>query len=209
MKVEFENTFFESVQKAVWYDTKLWKVWEFFRRGIPTFIGNIWKFRKELYNHQGWDYTYTLQMLHRSLIIMRDNLKTNGNEEPISRAKKINKIQRAIKLLDNRLNDNYIDQAERELGKLHLKPLEFEDLGNGSSRLLDTNTKEENEHNKRVFKLGSTIDDREWRELWNIFKGQSILDYKKLLKTIPTEEQKTRDVWNEWYNGSDMRGWWD
>jgi hypothetical protein len=35
------------------------------------------------------------------------------------------------------------------------------------------------------------------------------LDYKKLLKTIPTEEQKTRDVWNEWYNGSDMRGWWD
>ena len=57
-------------------------------------------------------------------------------------------------------------------------------LGNGTSRLLDTNTKEENEHNRRVFKLSSTIDDREWRELWNIFKGQSILDYKKLLKIV-------------------------
>jgi len=186
-----------------------YKIWEVLRRGIPRFFANIWRFRRELYNHQWWDYNYTLQLIQRSLIIMRDNLKTNGNEEPLSRAKKINKIQRAIKLIDNRLNDNYIDQAEAELGKLHLKPFESEDLGNGSSRLLDTNTKEENEHNRRVFKLASTIDDREWRELWNIFKGQSILDYKKLLKTIPTEEQKTRDVWNEWYNGSDMRGWWD
>jgi len=120
---------------------------------------------------------------------------------------KVEKIKRAIQLLNNRLNDNYIDQAEKEFGKLHLKPLEFEDLGNGTSRLLDINTKEENEHNKRVFKLASTIDDREWRELWNIFKGQSILDYKKHLKTIPTEEQS--DEWNKWFNGSDMRGWWD
>jgi len=209
MKVEFKNTFFESVEKLVWYDTKLFKVWEFIRRGIPTFFGNIWRFRKELYSHQWWDYRYTLEMLHRSLTIMVDKLENDGMEEDVSRGKKVAKIKRAIQLLNNRLNDNYIDQAEKELGKLHLKPLESEDLGNGTSRLLDTNTKEENEHNRRVFKLSSTIDDREWRELWNIFKGQSILDYKKLLKTIPTEEQKTRDVWNEWYNGSDMRGWWD
>jgi hypothetical protein len=182
-------------------------VWEFIRRGIPTFFGNIWRFRKELYSHQWYDYRYTLEMLHRSLTIMVDKLEKNGMEENLSRGKKVDKIKRAIKLLNNRLNDNYIDQAEAELGKLHLKPLEFEDLGNGTSRLLDTNTKEENEHNKRVFKLSSTIDDREWRELWNIFKGQSILDYKKHLKTIPKEEQG--DEWNKWYNGSDMRGWWD
>ena len=209
MKVEFKDTFFESVEKLVWYDTKLWKVWGVISRGIPNFFKNIYRFRKELYNHQGWDYTYTLQMIHRSLIIMRDNLKTNGIEEPISRAKKINKIQRAIKLIDNRLNDNYIDQAEKELGELYSNPWEFEPTEDGNYRLIDNDTKNEKAHNVRVFKLASTIDDREWRELWNIFKGQSILDYKKLLKTIPTEEQKTRDVWNEWYNGSDMRGWWD
>jgi len=207
MKVEFKETFFESVVDLVWYDTKLWKVWKAIRYGIPGFFKNIWLFRKELYNHRWYDYRYTLEMMHRSLILMRDNLKTNGIEEPLSRGKKINKIQRAIKLLDNRLNDNYIEQAEAELGELHLKPLEFEDLGNGTSRLLDTNTKEETDHNRRVFKLAQTIDDREWRELWNIFKGQSILDYKKHLKTIPKEEQG--DEWNNWFNGSDMRGWWD
>jgi hypothetical protein len=146
-------------------------------------------------------------MIHRSLIIMQDNLKTNGIEEPISRAKKINKIQRAIKLIDNRLNDNYINQAEKELGELYSNPWEFEPTEDGNYRLIDNDTKNEKAHNVRVFKLASTIDDREWRELWNIFKGQSILDYKKHLKTIPTEEQG--DEWNNWYNGSDMRGWWD
>jgi hypothetical protein len=187
--------------------TTRYRIWEFIRYGILRFFGNIWRFRKELYSHQWYDYRYTLEMLHRSLTIMVDKLESDGIEENVSRGKKVEKIKRAIQLLDNRLNDTYIDQAEAELGKLHLKPLESEDLGNGTSRLLDTNTKEENEHNRRVFKLASTIDDREWRELWNIFKGQSILDYEKHFKTIPKEEQA--DGWNNWFNGSDMRGWWD
>jgi hypothetical protein len=207
MKVEFKDTFFESVERLVWYDTKLFKVWEFIRRGIPTFFGNVWRFRKELYSHQWWDYRYTLEMLHRSLVIMEKELSVKGIEVSESRDKKVAKIRRAIQLLDNRLNDNFIEQAEKELGKLHLKPLEFEDLGNGSSRLLDTNTKEENEHNSKVFKLASTIDDREWRELWNIFKGQSFLDFKKYTKTLPND--KIESAWDNWYNGSDMRGWWD
>ena len=207
MKVEFENTFFESVEKLVWYDTKLWKVWEFFRRGIPTFIGNIWSFRRELYSHQWWDYHYTLEMLRRSLIIMEKNLQTKGIEEPLNRAKKLNKIRRAIKLINNRLDDNYISQAEAQLGQLFLKEPEFEPTENGLYRLIDNQTKEETAHNVKVFKLSSTIDDREWRELWNIFKGQSILDFKKHMKTLPKEDQSK--AWEIWYNGSDMRGWWD
>jgi hypothetical protein len=209
MKVEFKETFFESVENLVWYDTKLWKVWEFIRRGIPTFFGNIWRFRKELYSHQWWDYRYTLEMLHRSLTIMVDKLEKDGIEEDTSRGKKVVKIKRAIQLLDNRLNDNYIEQAEGLLGKLPDNPFEFEKTEDGNYRLVDNDSKEEREHSRKVFKLAQSIDDREWRELWNIFKGQSILDYKKHLKTIPKEEQKTRDVWNEWFNGSDMRGWWD
>ena len=207
MKVEFKDTFFESVERLVWYDTKLFKVWDVIRRGIPNFFKNIYRFRKELYNHQWYDYRYTLEMLHRSLVIMEKELSVKGIEVSESRDKKVAKIRRAIQLLDNRLNDNFIEQAEKELGKLHLKPLEFEDLGNGSSRLLDTNTKEENEHNSKVFKLASTIDDREWRELWNIFKGQSYLDFKKYTKTLPND--KLESAWDDWYNGSDMRGWWD
>lgn len=207
MKVEFKDTFFESVEKLVWYDTKLWKVWEVIRRGIPTFIGNIWKFRRELYSHQWWDYTYTLEMLHRSLVIMEKELSVKGIEVPEHRNKKVEKIRRAIELLDNRLNDNYVEQAEKELGELNRRDWEFEPTEDGNYRLRDTETKQESDHNRRVFKLASTIDDREWRELWNIFKGQSILDFKKYTKTLPKEQQAT--AWDNWFNGSDMRSWWD
>ena len=207
MKVQFKDTFFESVERLVWYDTKLWKAWEFITRGIPTFFGNIWRFRKELYSHQWWDYRYTLEMLHRSLTIMVNKLEKDGIEEDGSRGKKVAKIRRAIQLLDNRLNDNYVEQAEKELGELHLRDWEFEPNDNGTFTLKDTETKEEREHNSKVFRLAQSIDDREWRELWNIFKGQSMLDYKKYKKTLTKEQQAT--AWDEWFNGSDMRGWWD
>jgi hypothetical protein len=207
MKVEFKDTFFESVEKLVWYDTKLWKVWEAIRYGIPGFFKNIWLFRKELYSHRWYDYRYTLEMLHRSLTIMVDKLEMDGIEEDTSRGKKVAKIKRAIQLLNNRLNDNYIEQAEKELGELHLNPIEFEPTENGLYRLIDNDTEEQTIHNRKVFKLSSTIDDREWRELWNIFKGQSILDFKKYMKTLPKEEQSK--AWENWFNGSDMRGWWD
>ena len=207
MKIEFKQTFFESVKDLIWHETKLWKVWAFIVRGIPNFFGNIWKFRKELYSHQWWDYRYTLEMLYRSLIIMEKELSVKGIENWPHREKKILKIRRAIQLLDNRLNDNYVEQAEKELGALHLKPMDWEPTENGNYKLIDNDTKEEREHNRRVFKLASTIDDKEWRELWNIFKGQSMLDFKKYTKTLSKEEQET--AWDNWFNGSDMRGWWD
>lgn len=207
MKVEFKDTFFESVQKLVWYDSKLWKVWNFFRRGIPTFFSNIWRFRKELYNHQWWDYRYTLEMLHRSLNIMVVKLEKDGMEVDSSRMKKVGKIKRAIQLLENRLNDNYVEQAEKELGEIIHRDWEFEETEKGTYRLKDTESKEEREHNGKVFRLAKTIDDREWRELWNIFKGQSMLDYKKYKKTLLQKDQET--AWDNWFNGSDMRGWWD
>ena len=207
MKVEFKDTFFESVERLVWYDTKLWKVWEFFRRGIPTFIGNIWRFRKELYNHQWWDYRYTLEMLHRSLSIMVVKLEKDGMEVDSSRMKKVTKIKRAIELLENRLNDNYVEQAEAILGEIIHRDWEFEPTENGTYRMKDNESKEEKEHNSKVFRLAHNIDDKEWRELWNIFKGQSMLDFKKYKKTLTKEEQAT--AYDEWFNGSDMRGWWD
>ena len=207
MKVEFKDTFFESVKDLIWHETKLWKVWAFIVRGIPNFFGNIWKFRKELYNHQWWDYRYTLEMLYRSLVIMEKELSVKGIEVPAHRDKKVAKIRRAIELLDNRLGDNYVQQAEKELGELYSNPWEFEPTDDGNYRLIDNDTKDEKEHNSKVFKLAATIDDKEWRELWNIFKGQSMLDFKKYTKTLSIEEQET--AWDNWFNGSDMRGWWD
>jgi hypothetical protein len=190
MKVEFKDTFFESVEKLVWYDTKLWKVWEFIRRTIPLFFKNIWRFRKELAVHDWWDYHFTLQMLHRSLTIMVTKLETDGIEIDSSRMKKVEKIKRALTILKYKIDDDYISRAQLELGSLVMHDWEFEDVGNGCSRLIDKDTPTEKKHNRKVYNRARDLEEIEWKELWEIFKGSKFKDWEN-------------------YDGTDMRGWWD
>jgi hypothetical protein len=192
MKVEASDTFFESLERLAWYDTKLWKVWEFIKRTLPRFFKNIWRFRKELASHEWWDYRYTLEMLYRSLSIMVVKLEKDGIEEDGSRMKKVIKIKRALELLKHKLDDDYVDRAELELGELSYKPIRFEPVEGkeGLFSLVDDDTADEKRHAKKVFKRARVIEETEWKELWDIFKG-------KKFTTI------------ENYDGSDMRGWWD
>ena len=67
----------------------------------------------------------------------------------------------------------------------------------------------ESKHITKVYKLANKIEEQEWKELWKIFEGQDIKQFSKLLKTKTKEEQRNNDIWNEWFDGSDMRGWWD
>jgi hypothetical protein len=192
MKVEVKDTFFESVEKLVWYDTKLWKVWAAIRYDIPLFFKNIWRFRKELYNHQWWDYRFTLEMLYRSLSIMVVKLEKDGIEEDSSRGKKVAKIKRALELLKYKLDDDYISRAENELGKLSRNPIDFEPIEGkeGLYRLVDNDTPAEKKHASKVYKRARVIEETEWKELWDIFKGKKFTTWEK-------------------YDGSDLRGWWD
>ena len=154
MDVQFKDTFFESVEKLVWYDTKLWKVWEAIRYDIPLFFKNIWRFRKELYNHQWWDYRFTLEMLYRSLSIMVVKLENDGIEEDVSRGKKVQKIKRALELLKHKLDDDYVGRAELELGELPHKPFEFEKMEDGNYLLVDNDTPAEREHAQKIYNKG-------------------------------------------------------
>ena len=192
MKVEFKDSFFESVEKLVWYDTNLWKVWAAIRYDIPLFFKNVWRFRKELYNHQWWDYRYTLEMLYRSLSIMVVKLEKDGIEEVVSRGKKVQKIKRALELLKHKLDDDYVDRAEAELGELSYKPIRFEPVEGkeGLYSLEDDDTPAEKKHAKKVYKRARVMEDTEWKELWDIFKGKKFTTWEK-------------------FDGSDLRGWWD
>ena len=192
MKVEFKDSFFESVEKLVWYDTNLWKVWAAIRYDIPLFFKNVWRFRKELYNHQWWDYRFTLEMLYRSLSIMVVKLEKDGIEEDISRGKKVQKIKRALELLKHKLDDDYVKRAEDELGELSYKPIKFEPVEGkeGLYSLVDDDTPAEKRHAKKVYKRARVIEDTEWKELWDIFKGKKFTTFEK-------------------FDGSDLRGWWD
>lgn len=170
-----------------WY-----KIYETIRYDIPNFFRNVYKFRKELYNHQWYDYRYTLQMLHRSLVIMEKGISEKGKEVSSTKFAKLVAMGRAISLLQNRIDDNYIERAELELGPLVMKDWKFEKLENGSYRLIDTDTPEEKKHNSEIFKRANEIEEKEWSELWEIIKG--------------TENSR---LLGDDYDGYDLRSWWD
>jgi hypothetical protein len=192
MKVEASDTFFESLERLAWYDTKLWKAWDFIKITIPRFFKNIWRFRKELAHHEWWDYRFTLEMLYRSLSIMVVKLEKDGIEEDSSRGKKVVKIKRALELLKHKLDDDYIQRAESELGELSRNPFEFEPIEGkeGLYRLVDNDAPAEKKHARNVYKRARVIEEKEWKELWDIFKG----------KKFTTMDN---------FDGSDLRGWWD
>lgn len=191
MKVEFKDSFFESLEKLVWYDSNLWKLWSAIRYDIPLFFKNIWRFRKELYNHQWWDYRFTLEMLYRSLSIMVVKMENDGMEEASSRGKKTQKMRRALELLKHKLDDDYIERAEVELGEIHHGEWEFEKVeGTDTYRMIDNDTPEQKKHARKVYKRARVIEDKEWKELWDIFKGKKFTTMND-------------------FDGSDLRGWWD
>jgi hypothetical protein len=173
-------------------------MWRAITRDFWQFLKNIWRFREELWAHRWWDYRFTLEMLRKSLVIMEKGMH-NGVEVHETRSKKIEKMQRAIAILNNIIDDSYIKMAEDELGEIIYRDWEFEDVPDqpGYSRLIDNETPEEREHNSKVFARSRELEEIEWKEFWEIMQGQN---YDKFNK---------EEDWNKQFDGSGLRSWWD
>lgn len=199
MEIKFADTFTESLKTLIRHETWWYKTYSLFRYDLPRFFGNIWTFRKALWNTYWWDHHGPLMHLEIALTRMADNLETHGLEVDESRLKKVAKMRRVVELIKNYNNDLYIEMAEAELGEVIHHPWEFEDVPDrpGFSQLVDKDTPEEKEHNRKVFARAREIGEAEWAELWSILKGQ---DHSKF------DPEKD---WTEQFDGSDLRGWWD
>jgi hypothetical protein len=172
----------------------IYKIKEVLTRGIPTFFKNIWKFRKELYSHDWWDYTFTLEMLYRSLVIMEEGMSKKGLEVAETRDVKVKQIRRAIELLKHKLDSDYIERVEAELGPVNytnfLDEKNWKKLEGGNYELIDNDTPEEKKHGRKVFKQAHKLEEKEWKELWTIIKGNKFTTWEK-------------------FDGTDLRNWWD
>ena len=188
MDIKITDSFTKSLKRLIWHQHWLYRTYALFRYDIPLFVKNVWRFRRELWDHQWWDYRYTLNMMERSLTIMEKGISTKGIEADYSREPKVVAMRRALELLRNNREDNFVERAEAELGPL--SKWEFEVDENGV--VIDRDTPEEKEHNRNVYKRAREIEDGEWKEMWEIFKG--------------TKNSKKYD---KKYDGTDMRAWWD
>lgn len=211
MEVTFSDSFFKSLKKLAWHQSKIYKSYSLFRYDLPRFFKNVWRFRKVLWNHAWWDYRFTLETLHTSLSIMEEGMSTKGWEIRETRDKKVEKMRRVLQLLQHKIDDDYIGRAESELGPIIYSPWEFEEIEDkpGFSKMIDPESEENKEHNRKVFDRAREIEEAEWSEIWSIFKGQNIEEWKKIQSELSEEEKHNFDHYEKWYDGSDLRGWWD
>jgi hypothetical protein len=208
MKILLKNSFFESLKTISRHETWWYKTYETIRFKIPMFLKNIWFFRKNLWEFRGWDYSFNLSLLAKSLEKTSDVLR-NGHEVQITRLKKVEKIQRVIKIINDMKESTYINRAETELGKLILHDWDFEETDSGSYQLIDKETPEEKEHNRKVFERAREIEKLEFEELWIILKGQNYDEFHETFKQLSEEEKMKHDHWENWFDGSGIKNWWD
>lgn len=190
MQVQFRDSFLKSLKRLEWHQSKVYKAYYLFRYAIPSFIKNVWRFRRELWSHRWWDYSFTLEILRRSIEIQYLGMKSKGYEVKETLDLKLEKMERVMQIIDNTLNDTYLSIVEEKYGKLTNKDWKFEETKDGNYILVDEDTEEERAHNKMLFKKAHDLGEAEWKELWQILQGKKWKDYKD-------------------YDGSDLRCWWD
>jgi hypothetical protein len=200
MEIKFADSFWKSLRRLSRQQTWWYKTYEFFRRKLPYFLENIWFFRKELWAFRSWDYSYNLDLFRRSLEKTVHTIEYHGSEVDESRLKKVEKMKRAIQLINNVRSDGYVKVAEKELGELKNSDWLWNDR---------EDTDEERIYNKKVFERAREIEDSEWNELWSIIQGQNVKEYSEIYNSKTDEEKKEGDVWNNWFDGSGLKGWWD
>ena len=210
MQVELTQSFFKSLKRLNWHNSPVYKTYNLFFYQIPEFLKNIWRFRKALWNFRWWDYTFTLGMLQTSLKVMSPRFEKFAIEVESSKSSKVKKMNRAIFLLENFLQANFLEQAESELGEIITKDLETEPVPGKPDlvRLLDKETPEEKQHNQKVFERAKELEEEQWEELWRIIRGKQMPNpISKVIKMHQTPDKKVFIEKEE--DGSDMRTWWD
>jgi len=210
METNFAPTFFDSVKRMVNRQRWYWKTWDFLRYDMPRFFRNLWMFRKDLYNYRWYSgQNAVLPFMKTALTDMADKIDKRGWEVEHSKSKKLDKMRRAAYLMERFIEEDFIELAEQELGKVICHGFNFEPVPDkpGYSRMVDKETDEEKEHNSNVFARSREIEDQMWAELWTILKGQEYSDFDKIKGDAKMKEQD--DLYNNWFDGSGLRGWWD
>ncbi len=118
MKVGFADSFWDSLQRMARHQTWWYKTYELFRYDLPRFFKNVWTFRKALWSHYWFDHHGTLKFLEIGLTNISDTVEKYGNEVDGPRLKKVAAMRRAIELIKNYNQDNYIQMAEKEFSEL-------------------------------------------------------------------------------------------
>ena len=196
MNINVSESFLESLSKLQNRSLIHWRICDFITETFPTFVKNIWRFRKALAFHRWYDWRGDLLFLSIAFKRKALLLEKYGIEVEDNRLKKISAMNRAAQIIDYLVNDEFVELAEKELGPVIYTETTFVSIeGSSNYEWVDEGTPEEQEHNSKVYRRSFEIEKELWIELFSILKGQ---DYG--LEGFD---------WERDYNGSGMNSWWD
>jgi len=166
---------------------------------MPNFFRNIWFFRKSLIRHRWYDHAGVVSFLKEGVKDISLGIEKNGNEETISKNKKIEKMNKLIQLLENYEMDNYLDTAQNIIGKKLIYDIDYIPVDDNDDFVeFINNVDEETEKiNKEISNLAKQIQINEWNEIWEILKGQ---DYSKFNPKKDFDDQRDGTGLNTWWN---------
>ena len=179
---------------------KLQRIWETFRYDLPRFFRTLWVFRKALWNYRWYGGHHSVfPFMADAIEDIHTNVEKRGIEEWISKGKKVEAMKRCVYLLNLFAEDNFVEEAEKELGlemifRNHFEPLEDRpDL----YEMVEDLTEEEKKINERILRRAHDMQKKGWKDLMHLLKGQN---YSKFNKKSEFLDQ---------FDGSGIRGWWD
>lgn len=176
---------------------------DFIRHDIPAFFRNAWQFRKELAYWRSFDCTYSMDLFAKGIEISANMTEKYGMESDVPRLKKVKAMRRAVELLKMHSDTEFIDEAERQLG-VEMK-FSYDDSNPKFIDLFKDLSEEDHEVNRKIMELSSKIEKETWDELWNIIKGQDYDVWNYQMK----DSEKSNEKFDEWFDGTGIKGWWD
>jgi hypothetical protein len=155
--------------------------WYNFRGGVR----NLFTHFKIVWGSGDFDYSYILQMMKFKLERLEKTLQ-GGDEVDKDRLPKIEDIKRCIELINNNIEDNYAERCGYLYGdsKYDFVPIEKNGDGQQLYEMVVTRATQTDDEVKEIFKKAQELEQKEWEELWEIFKKGN-------------------------KSSVDMRGWWD
>ena len=115
-------------------------------------------------------------------------------------------MKRVIELIEHISNDDFIDQAEKQLGKEVIRPEWNFEKTDDELYMLKEDPEEVRTNNSQIFNLADEIEEKQWKELFSILQGQDKNDFKP---SDTNDREKMRQEYEEWFDGSGMKTWWD
>lgn len=211
MDVVLTGTFAKSLKRLRNRQRWFWKAWDCLRYDVPRFLKNLRTYRKDLWHTYPWDTHGALRLLRTNITTTADYIEKYGHEVDESRLKKIEKMRRAVEILNYHIEDDFVSVAEEQLGKKVSDWISFEsDEKNPNwTKVVSKATEQEEKDNAEIYALSRKLEKDTWKELFEILHGQNYEDYKKVEENLTEEEKKDENRWYKWFDGSGMKGWWD